>query len=84
MKEVTRKEFETFLRNYPKQLKMEISCMSTPATIQYIDTTRGEWPGCVVAHHYEDLRGQILPPGFCSDKEPLYYILDEKSNNGQL
>ena len=75
IKKVTKKEFEEFLKNYPRKLACDVCGISEPPAISYNDFELADrWPYSVVAHTwaYEDEPGSFY---YAPEEERDYYIM---------
>lgn len=50
-KQVTKEEFDNFIKDYPNKDKLEINIVRfvTPEVAEYNDFSLGKWPDCTVA-----------------------------------
>ena len=71
---VSKKEFEEFIKNYPRELERHGSMICEPPAISYNDfELAAQWPYSVVAHTwaYSDVKGDRY---YCPEEERDYFI----------
>lgn len=68
-KNVTKEEFEEFIKNYPRKLERDVCGISDPPNITYNDfELANRWPYSVVARTFM----------YSDDKEDYYYCPESK------
>jgi hypothetical protein len=51
MREVTKEEYEEFIKNYPRPLSQDLLTITEPPILQLNDFSLGDWPKSVVAQN---------------------------------
>lgn len=75
-KKVTKEEFEKFIKEYPRELKVDVCGIYEPPLISYNDFTLGRWAKSVVAYTYlydNDPNGYFYQP----EEKRTYGVLKE-------
>ncbi len=74
IKKVTKKEFEDFIKNYPRKLTYDYTGISEPPAVSYNDfELANRWPYSVVANtwKYSD-----NPNDYYYETNPTFYIME--------
>lgn len=69
-KEVSKEEFEQYLRDYPRKLVKDYCGISEPPLVSYNDFTLGDFPESIVAKFHDEKMG------YCPDR-PIKYLIRE-------
>lgn len=72
-KQVSKEEFEEFIKSYPKKLEIDVCGISEPPLISYNDFSLGKFPESIVAKEWAISND---PKDYLYDPNPKFYITE--------